>query len=226
MYARTQRTLYDGFRAAGAKPLARRLRVSTTLMLVVAFMGCNTTNLSPLAEEPPARSSEASSSSVVVPPAPPIYATGMTWQQGHHAQKIGVPLALVEGQLVGDDPLWNFSDLFDGPKAATAINLALRSNEDTEVSKVGSERALLFLQRLRLLNSALSDLTKAGVLAPPIHNVYSGREFRSKIGTRLRGICAGVSGYPEISRGHVKWLYQLANIADPNKAADIKNTTP
>jgi len=78
------------------------------LALLVALGGCDTGGpKTPTAEKPLAESSKAPAASVAVPPAPPIYARGMTLQQGREAQKIGVPLAIVEGQLVGDgdDPL-------------------------------------------------------------------------------------------------------------------------
>jgi hypothetical protein len=185
---------------------ARFLGPRVALVLLVALAGCDTSGPTPTAEKPLAELSKAPAALVAVPPAPPMYATGMTLQQGRKAQKVGVPLAMVEGQLVGegDDPLWNYSDLFDNPHLANAIGAAVRSDENAEITRIGGEKALVFVERLELLNASLSDLTNAGIIAPPIRSVYSGHEFRSQIRSRERGICAALTAYPEISRAYVK----------------------
>jgi hypothetical protein len=144
----------------------------------------------------------------------------MTWQQDRQARKIGVPLGIVERQIVGgngEPPLWDYSDLFDDRQASVTIDTALRMNESPNFIQSGDARVRLFLMRLELLNAALSDLTKAGILAPQIPLVTSGHEFRSKIRYRERDISAGLEAYPEISRAYMKWIYKVGDIADPKE---------
>ncbi len=201
----------------------------SVLGLLTGLVGCDTTGSAPVVEKPLAVSSKAPVSSVVMPHAPPIYAAGMTWQQGRKAQKIGVPLAVVQEQLVGegDDPIWNYSDMFDNPHMANAIDLALLSKNNSKVMELGGERALEFVERLEALNASFSDLpATAGISESPVRYVVSGNDFRYQIALKERGIGAALSAYPEISRAYVKWLFKVADIADQDKAGSSGKTAP
>jgi hypothetical protein len=208
---------------------ARFLGPWVALVLLAALAGCDTSGPTPTAEKPLAESNKAPAASVAVPPAPPIYATGMTLQQGREAQKIGVQLAMIEGQLVGDgdeDPLWNYSDLFDDPQMANAIDLALLSKNNAKVMQLGGQRAVGFVERLEALNAFFSDLPAAGIPKSPIRYVSSGQEFRYQIALEERRIGWFLRAYPEISRAYIKWLFKVADIADPNKAANGAQAAP
>ena len=206
---------------------ARFLGPCVALWLLVGFAGCDTTGPAPVVEKPLAVSSKAPVSSAMVPHAPPIYAGGMTWQQGRQAQKIGVPIAVVQQQLVGegDDPIWNYSALFDNPQMANAIDLALLSKNNSKVMELGGQRALEFVERVEALNASFSDLpATAGISESPVRYVVSDYDFRYQIALKERGIGASLTAYPEISRAYVKWLFKVADIADPNKAGSSGKT--
>lgn len=207
---------------------ARFLGPCVALALLAGLAGCDTSSPSPIAENR-AVSSKAPAASVALPHAPHIYAAGMTWQQGRQAQKIGVPLAVVEEQLAGegDDPIWNYSNLFDNPQMANAIDLALLSKDNSEVMELGGQRALEFVERLEALNASFSDLpATAGISESPVRYVVSGYDFRYQIALKERGIGASLTAYPEISRAYVEWLYKVADIADPSKAGSRGKAAP
>jgi hypothetical protein len=144
----------------------------------------------------------------------------MTLQQGRHAERIAVSIAVFEGLLTGDgnEPIWNDSDVFDNPEIAEAINLALSSGDNSKVMELGGERALTFTERLQRLNESLSDIPpNAGIPAFPIRIVISGRDFRNQLALKQRGIAEALETYPEISKAYVRWQFRIADVADPNK---------
>jgi len=110
---------------------------------------------------------------------------------------------------------------------ANAIDHALLSKNNANVMQLGGQRAVGFVKRLEALNAFFSSLpAAAGIPKSPIRYVTSGREFRYQIALEERRIAASLHAYPEISRAYVKWLFKVADIADPDKAATRSTDSP
>ena len=167
--------------------------------------------------------------SVTVPPAPAIRDPKLAAMSGLDERgitRIGAPVVVLERELVGEgnDPLWNYSGLFDNREMADAIDLALVSNSNSKVTELGGQVALSFVERLEALNASLSDLpADAGIPASPIRNVISGYDFRYQIAMQERGIAAGLEESPGISKAYIDWLFKVADmVKKPNHAEDGK----
>ena len=160
----------------------------------------------------------AQSSPSRFPSAPPIYAKGLTLQQGHHVERIAASITVFEENLTGggNDPVWNESDVLDSPKIVETINLAISSGNNSQVMETGGERALRFVQRVQRLNDSLADIpSNAGIPNSPISTVISGRDFRIQIALKQREIAVALQTYPEFSRAFVRWQFLIADTADP-----------
>jgi hypothetical protein len=192
-------------------------------MLLVVLAGCHTAGTTLTDKIPLTESSRTPVASVSVPAAPRIRDPKLPAMRGADEQRIAriaIPLSMVEQQLSGEgeDPLWNYSDLFDDSQMANAIDLALQSKNNAKVMQLGGQRALGFVERLEALNASLSDLSDvAGTSKNPIQYVISREDFRYQIALKERGIAAALSETPGISKAYVEWVFKVADIADPNK---------
>lgn len=208
---------------------ARSLGLCAVALLLAEFVGCGTSSLLSSSQNRTEMPNKTTGVSTTVPPAPAIYAKGVMLQQGRDVERIAGSVAILEQQIVGEgnDPLRNYSDYFDNREMANAIGLALFSKNNSKVEELGGPRADMFVIRLEALNASLTDLpTSAGIPASPIRYVISGHDFRYQIALKERTIAAALVAYPAISRSYVNWLYNLADIAGPNKVNDERGTAP
>lgn len=145
-------------------------------------------------------------------------------QQGREALRFGVPLSVLNSQLIGERdtsdpaeaPLWDYADLFDDKRTAETIDLALLSNDNSKVQKWNNSCVQLFVERLEAWNESLSDLQAAtGIPASPVRYMISGDDFRYQIELKERGIAAALTAIPEISHAYVNWMSEVAAAAGP-----------